>query len=105
MRFFVPAVLDVSDKEMLYQQIRERVGHARLTGRRIYRVKFEQDGKTQSLAVGDSFRRFGGEPVIAIIEADDAYFVCTRQHGAIDGEPFRIPSNAALDIEVFTAVA
>ena len=105
MRFFLPTVLDVSDTEALYQQIRDRVGHACLTDRRIYRVKFEHDGRVQNLAVGDSFRRLGGEPVLAIVEAGSAFFVCTRHHGAVDGEPFRIPADRALEIEEFTAVA
>jgi hypothetical protein len=104
MRFFIPAVIN-SNPNALYERIRTNLEHSSLTNRRIYRIKFEQDGKVQNLAVGDSFRHFGSEPVLAIVEAESGYFVCTPHHGGIDGEPLNIPRHRALDVEAFTASA
>jgi len=104
MRFFIPHVIN-SDSHALYRRIRNNLEPASLTDRRIYRIKFEQDGKVQNLAVGDSFRSFGSEPVLAIVEAESGYFVCTPHHGGIDGEPLVVPRDRALDVEVFTASA
>jgi hypothetical protein len=105
MRFFVPAASDFQDGEALYQRIRARVAQFKPTDRRIYKVKFADGDKVETLAVGNSFRQLGDEPVLAIVEANNHWLICTTNHGALKGEPFRIPRDAALDVEEFTALA
>jgi len=104
MRFFIPRVIN-HDPHRLYERIRSNLQHSSLTDRKIYRIKFEQDGSVQNLAVGGSFRLFSSEPVLAIVEAESAYFVCTPHHGGIEGEPLMVPRDRALEVEAFTASA
>jgi len=107
MRFFVPSANDISHGQAAYQNILERLGGSvgLIKDRRILAIRFDDKGKALTLAVGDSFRRVGGEPVIAILEGEGSYFVCTAHHGADTGEPFRIPIPKVLQVEEFTAVA
>jgi len=104
MRFFIPRVIS-HDPDRLYELIRSNLQHSSLTDRKIYRIKFEQDGSVQNLAVGGNFRLFSSEPVLAIVEAESAYFVCTPHHGGIEGEPLMVPRDRALEVEAFTASA
>jgi hypothetical protein len=104
MRFFIPVVIN-HDPHRLYERIRSNLEHSSLTDRKIYRIKFEQDGSVQNLAVGSSFRLFGSEPVLAIVEGESGYFVCTPHHGGIEGEPLMVPRERALEVEPFTASA
>jgi len=104
MRFFVPGII-TDNPHVLYERIRSNLEHSTLTDRRIYRIKFEQDGSVQNLAVGGSCRQFGSEPVLAIVEAESGYFVCTPHHGGIEGEPLMVPRDRALEVETFTASA
>src|SRR5690348_8334957 len=107
MRFFVPSANDISHGESVYQRIRERLESSLglIKDRRIQVIRFNDEGKALTLAVGDSFRRFSGEPVIAIFEGENSYFVSTSQHGADSGEPFQISADKVLSVEDFTAIA
>jgi|SRR3954447_23394328 hypothetical protein len=107
MRFFIPAANNVSHGEMQYREIcqhlTETVGP--VSDKRIYRLRFRDGERVINLAVGDSFRRFNGEPVLAIVETSDSYFVCTLHHGASHNEGFRVPRDTVMDFEEFTALA
>ena len=107
MRFFVPASSDLHEAEARYQQMRQRLSQTvePLGDRRLCRVRFEDDGRVLTLAVGDSFRRQGGEPVLAILEGDGSFWICTAHHGGTAGEPYRVPKEAVQDLEEFTALA
>ena len=103
MRFFVPTANDRSHARALYHRIRERVastGHA-IANRYIFRIRFNHNARSVSLAVGDSYRELEGDPVFAIFKAPSYYVVCTRRHGALDGEFVRIEEDAVTTVEEF----
>jgi len=105
MRFFIPAANDVIHGESQYREIcrylTEKVGS--VSEKRIYR--FRDGERVLTLAVGDSFRRLNGEPVLAIVEVSDSYFVCTAHHGTKENEGYRIPRESVIETEEFTALA
>lgn len=107
MRFFILGATNIAHGESEYHRIREKLSGALgpIKDRRIQCIRFEEESKSLTLTVGDSFRRLGSEPVIAIIEGDNSYFVCTAHHGADTGDPFQIPRNKVLSSSDFTAVA
>jgi hypothetical protein len=103
MRFFVPTANDPSHARALYSGIRERVasaGHA-IADRCIFRIRFSHNARPVSLAVGDSYHELGGDPVFAIFKAPSYYVVCTRLHGALDGEPVHIEQDGVNSVEEF----
>lgn len=107
MRFFVPTAKDRQHGEALYQEIRWNLSRAfgAVSDKRIFRIKFRNGGKALTIAVGDSFRHLGGEPVLAIVEGGDSYFICTTHHGALTGEAFRVHRITVIDVEEFTEIA
>src|SRR5436305_13940681 len=98
MRFFVPTANDLGQAEDLYHNLRQRVHDLRgpVSDKRIYLLKFRHGEQVQTVAVGDSFRALGGEPILAIFEGDGGYDVCTWNHGAFGGEPHRFTRDAVL---------
>ena len=103
MHFFVPTANDPAHARTLYDRMRERVGSAghAVDGNRIFRIRFTRNGKPLNLAVGDSYHEVGGDPVFAIFKAPSSYIVCTRGHGAIEGEPVEIEQEAVSAMEEF----
>ena len=103
MRFFVPTANDPAHARMLYKRIRDGVnsaGHA-VEPDRVFRLRLHQDGKGLSLAVGDSYHAFGGEPVLAIFKAPPYFVVCTPRHDADHREPIQIEQDAVTVVENF----
>ena len=103
MRFFIPTANDPSHSRVLYTGIRERVtsaGHA-ITNRCIFRIRFNRDARSASLALGDSYHEVEGDRVFAIFKASSYYVVCTRRHGALDGDLVRIEQNEVNIVEEF----
>ena len=103
MRFFVPTANDPSHARALHSDIRERVasaGHA-IMDKNIFRIRFKRQARSVSLAVGDSYHELEGDPVFAIFKAPSYYVVCTRRHGALDGEPVRIEQDDVNTVEEF----
>lgn len=105
MRFFIPTITDLPQAEQVYQSIRDRLADSRPTDRRICRVKYQDGEHARNIAVGESLSIFGDEPVLAIVEADDCFFVCTTHHDAREGAPLSISRSATLEVEEFTAIA
>ena len=105
MRFFVPTITDLPQAEQVYQGLRDRLADARPTDRRICRVKYQDGEHARNIAVGESLSILRDEPVLAIIEASDCFFVCTIHHDAREGEPLCVPRSATLEVEEFTALA
>src|SRR5947208_10543547 len=103
MRFFVPTANDPSHARALHSRIRERVvsaGHA-IADSNIFRIRYNHNARRASLAVGDSYHELEGDPVFAIFKAPSYYVVCTRRHGALDGEPVRIEQDKVNSVEEF----
>jgi hypothetical protein len=108
MRFFVPLSNDVNHAEHLYEKVRDRVAQMKEApaARRIYILKFDDEGKRRTIAVGDEFHKLGDGPIIAIFQGNSTstYYVCTPKHGAFEGEPYQIENDAAIEVEEFSAV-
>lgn len=108
MRFFVPLSQDANHGEHLYETIRNRLKETKESPaeRRIYVLKFQEEGKRRTIAVGDELHRFVDGPVVAILEggSTSTYYVCTPKHGAFEGEPYMIPKEAAAEVEEFSAL-
>ncbi|HET8827498.1 MAG TPA: hypothetical protein VFM77_20325 [Terriglobales bacterium] len=108
MRFFLPLSNDPDYAEQMYEGIRQRFTETREppTERRIYVLKFHENGRGQTIAVGNELRRSTGEPVIAILEGSGSstYYVCTPKHGAFEGEPHAIASMGTVEVEEFSAM-
>src|SRR5690242_9039232 len=108
MRFFLPLSNDPDHAEQMYEGIRHRLAETREppTERRIYELKFQEDGRRQTIAVGNELRHSNGEPVIAILEGsgNSTYYVCTPKHGAFEGEPHAIASAGTVEVEEFSSL-
>lgn len=108
MRFFVPLSNDLDDGERLYETIRDRLKQIKETPaeRRIYVLKFHEEGKRCTIAVGDAPQQSINGPVVAIFQggATSTYYVCTPKHGAFEGEPYAIPGDAIVEVEEFSAL-
>lgn len=108
MRFFVPLSKDPYDGERLYETIRNRLKESKgpPAERRIYTLKFQENGRRRTIAVGDELHRLVDGPIMAIFEGDTAstYYVCTPKYGAFEGEPYPIPKEATVEVEEFSAL-
>jgi hypothetical protein len=105
---FVPSVDESRQAEEAYQSIRDQIATfiGPLTDKRIYRLKYDNNGHPQSAVVGSDRHTFGNRPVLAIFEgADGVYYVCTRRNGLYDAEPHPVHTSAVIDAEGFTAFA
>ncbi len=102
MHFFLPGANNPEEARSFYSRIRNQIQqrHGQLRDSRIFRVAFPYDGKKLTLAVGDSLHMAGGEPILAILEGRD-FYVCTRRHGAVEGDPVVIPRTGAVKVEAF----
>ena len=67
MRFFVPLSNDLDDGERLYETIRNRLKQIKetLVERRIYVLKFHEEGKRCTIAVGDDPQQSINGPVVS----------------------------------------
>ncbi len=103
MRFFVPTANDRAHARKMYEEIRHRIqstGH-RLASQAIFRIRLNRNGRPRIVAVGDSYPEAGGDPVLAIFQADSYYLLCTRRHGALQGDPMRIDEDQVSVVEEF----
>jgi hypothetical protein len=108
MRFFIPSTCDSQQAEGAYQKIRDQIAvfAGPITEKRIYRVKYDDNGHPQSALVGSDRHSFGNAPVIAIFEgAHGMYYVCTQKNGTYEAEPHLIHKSAVIDAEKFSALA
>lgn len=107
MRFFVPLSNDADHGEHLYEIVRNRLSEVKEAPaeRRIYVLKFEEEGKRRTIAVGGELKGADG-PVLAILQGRETstYYVCTPKHGAFEGEPYPVPGEEAIEVEEFSAL-
>jgi len=105
MKFFIPGAKDAAQGEEVYEGIRkfnsEEQG-ARLSPRRIYRVRGIHNSKPFTATVGEPFER-PPETVIAILldELRTLYFICTYNRGVAQGMPYLSGSNEITEVEDF----
>jgi hypothetical protein len=109
MRFFVPFTNNLRHAEELYRKLRDQLtaDGSSLSERRIYRLKYEQEGHQQNAAVGsDRQHGFGHGPVLAIFESDNGvHYICTAKEGGLAAEPHPMPSSTVREVEEFSAEA
>lgn len=104
MEFFIPGLEDKPEKaEELLKSIRDfaktTVGWG-VSNRRIFRISYYHDGKHYEDEVGkkDDVNR---ELVIAILEANPVYLVCTPNRGVLRGMPILVGFHDTISIEDF----
>ncbi|MDQ2776285.1 MAG: hypothetical protein M3Y57_15410 [Acidobacteriota bacterium] len=108
MRFFVPATTNSRQAEEVYRNVREHVAATigSMSERRIYRLKYSEDGQTHTALVGSDRHPFGTQPVIAILEGvNGAHYICTQKSGAFEVDPHPVSSNTIIEAEEFSALA
>ena len=106
MRFFVPSAGDSQHAEEAYQKIRDQIATfiGPVTEKRLYRLKYDNNGCTENVLVGSDAHCFGNAPVIAIFEGSDGvYYVCTKKDDT--AEPHPVHATAVIDTEDFSALA
>jgi hypothetical protein len=105
MKFFIPGAKDAAQAEEVYEGIRKfnaEEQDARLSARRICRVRGIHNGKPFTATVGEPFER-PPETVIAILldESRTRYFICTYNRGVARGMAYLSGSNEIWDVEEF----
>ena len=91
MRFFVPAVKDEADAEMVWEATKkfaEEMLGWEISERRIFSIAYQHQGKDYHVEVGKPDPR-SNEPVIVILEST-TYLVCTPNRGVVRGIPILV---------------
>ena len=91
MRFFVPAVKDEADAEMVWEATKkfaEEMLGWEISERRIFSIAYQYKGKNYHVEVGKPDPR-SHELVIAILEST-TYLVCTPNRGVVRGIPILV---------------
>lgn len=107
MRFFVPVATDQVEAERVYQGIRIFVsaeGFGPLSEKRIARIQFSHDGNRFNLSVGETHPQLN-EMVIAILESDRVYLICTPNRGVARGTPYLVGKGYHTHIEEFESAS
>ena len=87
MKFFVPAATDDKNAELIYDGIRQFNGASRpITNRRIFSIHWLHEGKLYYAEVGQPEAKTH-DLVLAILETDQIYYVCTVNRGGLRGDP------------------
>ena len=89
MKFFIPQVKDPEQTEIVYAAIKKFVGEVtgrEIFDRRIYSIEHMHEGKLLRLEVGEFDDQFR-EMVIAILQSEDYFFVCTPLRGVTRNPP------------------
>lgn len=91
MRFFIPAVKDEADAEMVWEATKkfaeEMLGWD-ISERRIFSIAYRHEGKDYHVEVGKPDPR-SHELVVAILEST-TYLVCTPNRGVVRGIPILV---------------
>ncbi len=92
MKFFIPHSESNEQAESVYRGIKDfafqQMGW-KISNRRINFIKYTHDSKDYIAEVGKEEKRTGAE-VIAILESEGPYLVCTKDRGVLRGEPIMI---------------
>lgn len=97
MKFFVPAAKDNEQAEQVFEAI-EKFNYAPRQERRICALAWTHGGKNYSCEVGGEAPGYygtGGEPVVAILDCDRLYKVCTTNRGVVRGEAIMVGKDGA----------
>lgn len=69
-----------------------------MTDRRIYRLTFRDRRINHTATIGIDYNR---EPVFAIFESSQLYFVCTPHRGVVHNVPYMVGADEVVSIEYF----
>jgi hypothetical protein len=105
MRFFIPGASDKIQGEESFQNLRARVEAevGPIADRRIYSIRFDQDGALKMVSVGSS----GADlpPVLAVFQGRGDYYVCRGTPGVLTERVERIDGRSVVMVQDFTALA
>jgi len=103
MKFFVPYVKDKKQEINFYDAIKkfakETMGRD-IKDRKIYHIKWRHGREDHEAKVGEIQTR-QNEPVMAILESKDIFFVCTPNRGAVRGMPILVGRKEIISVTDF----
>lgn len=103
MKFQIPFAKDPAIAEEVYSSIKLFI-HGKLkrqpTDRRIALIRYEYN-KKEILAKVGKLHPAVNEPIIAILEFDDLFCICTLWHGTTKGEPILVEKGKVSSVEDF----
>lgn len=100
MKFFIPFAESEEQAERIYSHIKEflKTEYSRFsTDERIYSIEFTRDGVNYKETVGQP-SQVNGEVVIAILQCNGIYHICTNNRGVARNEPMLASAD---DVEYF----
>ena len=86
--FFVPHAEDAAQAERVWEatvEFMRQLGHD-VFPRRIYSIRYHQDGKDCFDCVGGK-DRYGTEEILVLLETPSVFLCCTANRGVVRGEP------------------
>jgi len=95
MKFFVPCTNNETEAEVVYSAFAE-FNKAPILERRIWKLQWIHNKIINNAEIGKSIigdKRFGGEPVLAILELPTLYMICTPNRGGVRGDPILAGKN------------
>ncbi len=101
MKFFIPGTKDDDHAERLYANIKKHNSdNVEITSRRIFAIDYIHNDSTFHNEVGKPDPIID-DIVLAILETESVYFVCTINRGVVRGEPIIVDSENILCITDF----
>jgi len=96
--FFVPAAVDAVQAERVLAAVRAHVlkHNGPSTERRIWKLEYRHNGEHEVAEVGLSSHGSDGEVVVAILEGNGIYYICTPTRAVVSGEPIFVGANSVM---------
>lgn len=103
MTFYVPGAPNTAESESIYTGICRYNGQTPSSpSDRVEGVRWRHDDHEHMAKVGRKLDGYkDGELVIAILESNGDYLVCTQNNGVLTGEPFKAPREAIVQVWKF----
>lgn len=90
MKFFIPGAKDHQKAEEIYKGIKEfNSSKVKISSRRIFAIHYVRNHKTEYAEVGKPLPA-SEDIVLAILETDYSYYVCTLSCGGGSGDPVTV---------------
>ena len=103
MKFFVPGTKDDEHAERFYETIKKsNSGNVIIFPRRIFAIDYFHNDKAFHNEVGKP-DPVTDDMVLAILESDSVYYVCTINRGVVRGEPIMVSPDEISSVTDFEA--